>query len=288
MRDVSAPVYHRYVALGDSFTEGVGDDNDAFPNGVRGWADRVAKQLGKADPGWQYANLGIRSFRLREVVAHQLSPALAMADGTDRTIITCFAGANDVLDLPTEMAEVAAGVDALIARLAATGATVVLFTSYDVKVTPLLEPFRRRNDQLNAAIRTAAERYGAVLIDHHAMTAYADPRLWASDRLHMSPRGHKLMAATVLTALGLDAHGYADRFDPDDLDPLGRLGVRQWVRRERRFWGGHVLPLVGRKLRRTRLSDGLEPKWPELVRSAKGLRKLARKRQARLAESAAR
>src|SRR5580765_4677594 len=130
----------RLIAIGDSFTEGVGDDNDAFPNGVRGWADRVAKQLGKADPGWQYANLGIRSFRLREVVAHQLSPALAMADGTDRTIITCFAGANDVLDLPTEMAEVAAGVDALIARLAATGATVVLFTSYDVKVTPLLEP----------------------------------------------------------------------------------------------------------------------------------------------------
>ena len=30
----------RFVALGDSFTEGVGDDDPTRPNGVRGWADR--------------------------------------------------------------------------------------------------------------------------------------------------------------------------------------------------------------------------------------------------------
>src|SRR4051794_27659529 len=37
--------FHRYVALGDSFTEGVGDPDPARPNGLRGWADRVAEVL---------------------------------------------------------------------------------------------------------------------------------------------------------------------------------------------------------------------------------------------------
>ena len=41
--------FHRYVALGDSFTEGVGDPDPAAPNGLRGWADRVAEVLATRD-----------------------------------------------------------------------------------------------------------------------------------------------------------------------------------------------------------------------------------------------
>ena len=37
--------YNRYVAIGDSFTEGVGDPDPLRPNGLRGWADRVAEVL---------------------------------------------------------------------------------------------------------------------------------------------------------------------------------------------------------------------------------------------------
>jgi lysophospholipase L1-like esterase len=47
-----------FVALGDSFTEGVGDP---YPDGTfRGWADRFAAQLAAASPGLRYANLAIR------------------------------------------------------------------------------------------------------------------------------------------------------------------------------------------------------------------------------------
>ena len=46
--------FHRYVALGDSFAEGVGDPDPSAPNGLRGWADRVAAVLAqlraRADP----------------------------------------------------------------------------------------------------------------------------------------------------------------------------------------------------------------------------------------------
>ena len=53
-----------YVALGDSFSEGVGDADPDRPNGVRGWADRVAEGLSVHHPGLRYANLAIRGRKL--------------------------------------------------------------------------------------------------------------------------------------------------------------------------------------------------------------------------------
>jgi len=67
----------RYVAIGDSFTEGMGDE---LPDGrVRGWADLVAQ-------GWadgtgeqiEYANLAIRGKLIAPIVEQQLEPALAL------------------------------------------------------------------------------------------------------------------------------------------------------------------------------------------------------------------
>ena len=83
----------RFVALGDSFTEGVGDDDPARPNGVRGWADRVAEQLGAADPGFGYANLAIRGRKLRQILAEQVEAAVELKP----TLVSIYAGANDIL-----------------------------------------------------------------------------------------------------------------------------------------------------------------------------------------------
>ena len=89
----SSPRFARYVALGDSFTEGVGDHDPARPNGVRGWADRVAEVLGAHDPGFAYANLAIRGRKLAPILDEQLEPALAL--GPD--LVTVYAGANDIM-----------------------------------------------------------------------------------------------------------------------------------------------------------------------------------------------
>jgi lysophospholipase L1-like esterase len=43
--------WHRYVALGDSFTEGLSDPDPERPGGYRGWADRLAGHLAAASPG---------------------------------------------------------------------------------------------------------------------------------------------------------------------------------------------------------------------------------------------
>ncbi len=250
-----------------------------LPNGVRGWADRVAEKLAKAEPGWEYANLAVRSKRLRHVVEEQMDRAVAM----DPTLITLYAGGNDILDFGTDMDQLMAEYERLVARLAATGATLVLFTGYDVKVSAVLEPFKKRNTLYNERVRELAAKYGAVLVDYWCLDAYHDRRMWASDRLHMSKAGHKYMAAQVLDHLGVP-----HKFSPKDWEPPQRLKLRDWERRQRRWVSDWVLPLFGRKLRGVTLGDTLRPRWPEPVKVPRkaGLRKLA-ERQAAAAGSTA-
>ncbi|WP_255405351.1 SGNH/GDSL hydrolase family protein [Sinomonas sp. R1AF57] len=247
----------RFVALGDSFTEGVGDWNPLLPNGVRGWADRVAEKLAKAEKGWEYANLAVRSKRLRQIIADQLEPALAM----EPTLVTLYAGGNDILDLGTDMDDLLAEYSGLARALAETGATLVLFTGYDVKVNPLLEPLKRRNWQYNAHVRALARELDAVLVDYWCFDEYADRRMWDSDRLHMSKAGHKFLARQVLDHLGVP-----HRMEPKEWEEPARRTAREWVSQQRTWLQDWVVPLIGRKLRGVTLGDYLEPRWPEPVK----------------------
>ena len=60
--------HRRFVALGDSTTEGL---MDLYPDGsgYRGWADRLAEHIDAADPGLLYANLGIRGRKVDQIRA---------------------------------------------------------------------------------------------------------------------------------------------------------------------------------------------------------------------------
>jgi lysophospholipase L1-like esterase len=263
-----------FVALGDSFTEGVGDRNSRLPNGVRGWADRVAEKLAKAEPGWEYANLAIRSKRLRHIVDEQLEPALAM----EPTLITLYAGGNDILDFGTDINVLMAQYEALVARLAATGATLVLFTGFDVKVSAVLEPLKKRNTVYNQRVRELAVKYGAVLVDYWCFEAFHDRRMWDTDRLHMSKAGHKYLAAQVLDHLGVP-----HKITLKEWEPPAKVTLRDWERRQRRWVNDWVFPLFGRKLRGVTLGDNLSPRWPRPVKVPRkgGLKKLMDSSRAR-------
>ena len=67
-----APGIGAFVAIGDSFTEGLDDPGPA--GGYLGWADRVAGALARRQPGFRYANLAIRGKLLGEVITEQLVP----------------------------------------------------------------------------------------------------------------------------------------------------------------------------------------------------------------------
>ncbi|MFC8041519.1 SGNH/GDSL hydrolase family protein [Paenarthrobacter sp. NPDC057355] len=257
----------RYVAIGDSFTEGVGDPSKVLPNGVRGWADRVAEKLAKAQPGWEYANLAVRSKRLRHIIDEQLQPAIDM----EPTLITLYAGGNDILDFGTDMEALLDDYELLVARLRETGATVVLFTGFDVKVSAVLEPFKKRNTLYNERVRGIASKYGALLVDYWCFDAYKDSRMWSPDRLHMSKAGHKYLAAQVLDHLDIP-----HKISPKEWEPPTRLTLREWERRQRRWVNDWVVPLFGRKLRGVTLGDSLQPRWPQPVKVPRkgGLKKL--------------
>ena len=249
--------FHRYVALGDSFTEGVGDHDETLPNGVRGWADRMAEVLAERDKDFTYANLAIRGRKLLPILDEQIEPALAMKPD----LVSIYAGANDVLRPRIDLDMLVDEYDKALGRLAEAGAHLVVFTAYDPGRVPVFAALRGRFAIYNELVRHVADKHGATLVDFWRMRAYRDPRLWDTDRMHMSSAGHQVMAIEVLNALGIE----------HDLVPL-ELGERETLSLVQQSTGhAHWLrasagPWVKRRLTGQSSGDNLEPRWPELVR----------------------
>lgn len=246
--------FHRFVALGDSFTEGVGDVDDTRPNGVRGWADRVAEAMARDD--FTYANLAIRGRKLREITTSQIDPALAMAPD----LVSIYAGANDVLRARIAVDDLVEVYDAAIGRLVAGGAHVVMFTAYDPGQSAVFGALRGRFAIYNELVREVADRHGATLVDFWRLRDYRDDRLWDIDKMHMSSAGHQRMAIAVLDALGID----------HDLRPLTLLDRPVLSAKQRRAanveWARlHAAPWLKRRLTGVSSGDDLEPRFPLLA-----------------------
>ena len=255
-----------FVAIGDSFTEGVGDPNLHYPNQVRGWADRLARQLGRADPTWRYANFAIRSKFLDQVVEDQVEPALALHP----THISFCAGGNDLLSLRADVDGIAERYEQALLRLVGSGAHVITFTTFAPEASGLLKPLVRRVDAFNTAIRDLAATHDLTLIDHDRLREFDDKALWALDRIHMSRPGHKRMAAAVAEQLGVP-----HTLKLSDLMPGEAPGWRHAMQSEMQFVRDEVVPLVKRRLRGEYDGDTTHPKWPEPVHPSDGMKRLA-------------
>ncbi|WP_411146870.1 SGNH/GDSL hydrolase family protein [Streptomyces sp. x-80] len=248
----------RFVALGDSQTEGLGDGDDTV--GLRGWADRLAEQLALHNSGVRYANLAVRGRLARQVREEQLAPALALRPD----VATVVAGVNDLLRPRFDADEVAGQLAAMFAALTAQGARVATLTFPDMaRITPLARPVSSRVISLNHRIRQAAHRHGVALADtaHHPVVT--DPRLWSPDRLHASPLGHERIAAAVAHAL--DLPGSDDSWThplpgPRTAAPTGRRTAADELRWAVSFLG----PWLGRRLRGHSSGDGRTAKRPDL------------------------
>jgi lysophospholipase L1-like esterase len=244
----------RYVALGDSFTEGL---DDPRPDGsLRGWADRVADAIAAAEGSVFYANLAVRSRRMNEVVDEQVPVAVAMQPN----LATIAAGGNDLLGVRVDVGRIADRLDEAVDALAATGATVVMFTGFDPRLH--LPPGRllaRRTAAFNERIRATARRHNALLGDLWHMRELADPALWSPDRLHLSSLGHRQIAGVVLEMLGYGAYAHvsADVVTETPWTPSRRHDL-VWARR-------HFAPWVVRKVRGRSMGHGMTPKYPRPV-----------------------
>ncbi|MEU6211687.1 SGNH/GDSL hydrolase family protein [Streptomyces sp. NPDC047023] len=249
--------YRRYVALGDSQTEGLGDGDDV--RGLRGFADRFAGHLEAARPGLLYANLAVRGRLASQVRAEQLAPALALRPD----IATVVAGVNDVLRPRFDPAEVAGHLEAVFAALTDAGTHVATVTFPDLgKVVPLARPLAPRLTELNGLVRAAAARHGVTVAETALPEAVADPRMWTDDRLHASSLGHERIAAALAHAVGLPG---SDDTWTHPLPPRAVATPGAAVAAELRWAAAFLGPWLGRRLRGRSSGDGRTAKRPDLL-----------------------
>ncbi|MDO9591147.1 MAG: SGNH/GDSL hydrolase family protein, partial [Microcella sp.] len=151
--------WSRYVAIGDSFTEGIGDPEPQSPGGHRGWADRAAEVLADRTDDFAYANLAIRGRLLQQIAVDQVDAALALRPD----LISISGGGNDIIRPGTDPDQVAALFVETIGRLRANGATVVMFNGPDIGMTPVLRRVRGKVAIYNENLRYVAAKHDAIV-----------------------------------------------------------------------------------------------------------------------------
>ena len=246
--------WRRFVAIGDSFTEGIGDPDPASPGGHRGWADRVAEVLAQQVDDFAYANLAVRGKLIAQIVADQIEPAVALHPD----LVSICAGGNDVIRPGTDPDAISAQLEDAVARLASTGAAVVVFTGIDTGFTPVFRPFRGKVAIYNENVRAIAERHDCIVADQWALKTVQDPRFFDDDRLHYNALGHHEVARMVLRALNVPNDLQAMQPDP--------FPVRTWreARAEDFDWAReHLVPWVLRRLRHQSSGDHIAAKRPD-------------------------
>lgn len=271
--DLAAPAdpgsrgrWKRYVAIGDSLTEGLCDDSRQESGEVRGWADRLSMllvQSGDVQNGGRplrlrYANVAVRSRTVADVLERQIPLALALrAD-----LVTILIGANDLSIDGSHPERIADRLRDGIVRLQRSGAEVLIVTPF-IAPWPLLRVLNRRTVRLAAELHRIADETGALLLDFTQDPDRVDERMWAADRVHLSSYGHRVLsyrAATVLGVPGASELGALDALMHDDAPEtrIDRISTPAWI------WT-HVRPWAGRRLRGRTEGDGRSPKHTRLV-----------------------
>ncbi len=250
-------MFSRYVALGDSSTEGL-DDPDG-DGGYRGWADRLAEHVASQSSSLAYANLAVRGRSAGEISATQLAPAIAMRPD----LATVVAGMNDLLRSNWSATRVAGHVGEMVRGLRGVGATVITFTIPDVsRRMKLGRALSVRTRDLNLAIRDEAERAGALLLDLASFELAHDPRMWAVDRLHGNPEGHARIAAQLAFMLDIPNVEPELSHPPAPMPPRRR---RDELATDLAWIARFVAPWAWRRLRGRTTGDGKSAKRPALV-----------------------
>jgi lysophospholipase L1-like esterase len=248
--------FRSYAAIGDSFTEGVGDE---LPDGgVRGWADLVALGLALAarerhgaDTEFGYANLAIRGRLLGPIVDEQLDAAIALRPD----LLSLNGGGNDIMRPKVSIESVADRLAEAAEKAMAAGIHVLLLSGGNpTRHIPLGSRIEVRGEELARAVRARVPASDTVtFVDNWADAELTELRYWSVDKLHLNALGHRRVAGNVLRALGAPVPDWSG----EDLE-LTRPGTLA-------YWRGYVLPWIGRRLTGRSSGDGREPKRATLL-----------------------
>lgn len=256
MRTVSEAgrLWRSFVAIGDSFTEGLSDV--LGPDGRHvGWADRTAQGLADAQNApLDYANLAVRGRLMTQVAQEQVPAAIAMRPD----LVSVAAGVNDAMRRGFDLNAVATALESSVRRIRESGADVLVFAFGN--------PSRRAGLMSLVADRIAAYRtatleiarvYDARVVDFWDVAAFDDDAEWDADRLHLSPAGHERAARAALHALGIVDDAWRTPGAPSERPSLPtRIGSHVT------WFSGHAAPWFARRLRGSSSGDGVLPKAP--------------------------
>ena len=257
----SRRVWTRYVAIGDSFTEGMSDPHPDDPDAFVGWADRLARHLDRLAAAehlpFGYANLAVRGRTLDDVVGPQLDRALTM--GPD--LVSMVGGGNDLLRPAVDVDGLASRLEGAVVRLRASGADVLLATPTDTRDAGLFKALRGRHAVHAANLFSIAQRHGCHVLDLWGMASLRDWRMWAQDRIHLTTEGHRRVSLAALTALGHETD-VAEWATP--LPAAERADRRDELRQHAEWARTYAGPWVQRRVRGTSSGDGRDAKRPRL------------------------
>lgn len=252
---MSSAAFTSYIAIGDSFTEGVGDD---LPDGrVRGWADFVALGMAAASDGpFRYANLAVRGRKLGPIVAEQVEPAIAQRPD----LVSLNGGGNDIMRPRVSIEQVATTLVEAADRVVASGSHMLLLSGANPSAhLPLGGLIRRRGEELADAVRAMLPREGITFVDNWADEGLEDIRYWSADRLHLGPLGHARVASNVLTAFGIPVPAEWG------VEEVAAAPPGERTRRTAEYYRHYVLPWIGRRLTGRSSGDGRAAKIAELT-----------------------
>lgn len=225
-----------FVMLGDSLTEGQGDDAGAGG----GYPRRLVERIQAQRPGSSANNLGKSGWTASDLIQGvngepaQLSAAVTQLNGVNGPkVALLWIGSNDLWYLyeynnPDTAAEsqdrqrYTDDIDTILSQLDATGATLLIGLLDDQSQRPVVanpptpsEPAfpgisdaerQRMSQQVNAynnVLRSKAAQYGALVVDFYDTTIFTSPATLADDGNHPNAAGYD--AITDLWFAGLSA-----------------------------------------------------------------------------------
>jgi lysophospholipase L1-like esterase len=195
----------RFVGLGDSLTEGVGDPRSGragFSGELEGWVSHFANAVRASGRTITVRNYAAAGARLNDVLDRQLD--LAVKEPAD--LISCFIGINDLWYDDYDVAVFDRRFNELCRALASTAPIVLTASIHDVFAPlPVRASMRGKLAEkiasMNDVIVGAAKEHDLVLLDLASRPEMFTSAVRAIDRLHPNRYGHQLIAAEVISLL---------------------------------------------------------------------------------------
>ncbi|OXB99665.1 lipase [Bacillus sp. M13(2017)] len=190
-------MWKRFVAIGDSFTEGIGDEVEGIA--LKSWVDHFV-QLCEKDI--EYANFAKRGLVTEEIRLQQLEKALTF----NPDLVSLIAGANDVLKGRWNHDAYKNDMEFMIDTLSKAGADIIIanLPDFTVRLPFASEKKQVIKEQLleaNEVIHSLSREYKLHHVDfwnHHLVN---DNTLWSKDLIHPNSKGYVKVAELIFSSL---------------------------------------------------------------------------------------